>query len=432
MEWNNNGQLTSLFRLFGLFVFIGLVSACENGIIGSGEKPAPPKHGIAQKGPFAINSNITITVRPAPNYLPTSTEQVQTQDDIGSFEYEFKPDTLYDISVTGKHYNEIDGQISSDEITLMSSYYQDDSSQSFVSVNILTHIVHSRINYLVTASGMHPRDATAQASRELLDDLKSIIFAEHLAEFNFSSMSVYNLGNTNTKENAVLLFISAAFYQQSLMFDNSRPLNEMLTALADDMEKDGTIDGKTDPASTPVNSGNNGSLYISSLDFAARLLNPDLISNNLSQHSLDKLGFALPVPDISFLLDNDADGVSNDIDTDDDGDGIPDLEDANPTRFEIIPLPQTYSVRQAGSVDIALQFNRPEDSEGNTLYLAYDALPAHGTLSGDMSNLVYTPDPDYSGLDSFTYKLNCFPCAAIYSGIYTSDVVTVNIAVSAQ
>ncbi|HEX8723298.1 MAG TPA: Ig-like domain-containing protein [Pyrinomonadaceae bacterium] len=46
------------------------------------------------------------------------------------------------------------------------------------------------------------------------------------------------------------------------------------------------------------------------------------------------------------------------------------------------------------------------DVDGDALTYAVVAPPAHGTLSGEAPNLVYTPAPNYSGPDSFTFKAN--------------------------
>src|SRR5829696_8128773 len=45
-------------------------------------------------------------------------------------------------------------------------------------------------------------------------------------------------------------------------------------------------------------------------------------------------------------------------------------------------------------------------SVGNGGALSYGVAtqPAHGTLSGTGANLVYTPDPNYEGDDSFTFQ----------------------------
>src|SRR5687767_858681 len=64
------------------------------------------------------------------------------------------------------------------------------------------------------------------------------------------------------------------------------------------------------------------------------------------------------------------------------------------------------------------------DPEGSSLTASIVANPAHGTISsfsGSAGTVTYTPDSSYSGLDSFTYKVN--------DGTSDSDTVTVAIAV---
>ena len=70
--------------------------------------------------------------------------------------------------------------------------------------------------------------------------------------------------------------------------------------------------------------------------------------------------------------------------------------------------------------DITLTGN---DVDGDTL--TYDIVdgPAHGQLSGTGANRTYTPDPNYYGPDSFTYKVN--------DGSLDSNEATVNITVNA-
>ncbi len=46
------------------------------------------------------------------------------------------------------------------------------------------------------------------------------------------------------------------------------------------------------------------------------------------------------------------------------------------------------------------------DPDGDLLSYKIIAEPIHGTLSGTEPNLVYTPNPDYNGTDSLTFKVN--------------------------
>ncbi|MCL1038530.1 Ig-like domain-containing protein [Shewanella submarina] len=46
------------------------------------------------------------------------------------------------------------------------------------------------------------------------------------------------------------------------------------------------------------------------------------------------------------------------------------------------------------------------DSDGDTLTYSIVSSPADGTLSGTLPNITYTPDADFNGADSFTFKVN--------------------------
>ena len=63
------------------------------------------------------------------------------------------------------------------------------------------------------------------------------------------------------------------------------------------------------------------------------------------------------------------------------------------------------------------------DVDLDTLTYAIVANPAHGNLSGTAPDLTYTPQPNYDGPDSFTFKVN--------DGTATSAPATVSISVSA-
>jgi len=62
------------------------------------------------------------------------------------------------------------------------------------------------------------------------------------------------------------------------------------------------------------------------------------------------------------------------------------------------------------------------DVENNPLTFVVVSNPQHGSLSGNLPNLIYTPSSNYSGSDSFTYKAN--------DGIVDSALATVNITIT--
>jgi hypothetical protein len=62
------------------------------------------------------------------------------------------------------------------------------------------------------------------------------------------------------------------------------------------------------------------------------------------------------------------------------------------------------------------------DIEGDPLTYSIVGSPTHGTLSGLAATLTYTPDTDYNGLDSFTFKAN--------DGILDSNIAIVSITIN--
>ena len=62
------------------------------------------------------------------------------------------------------------------------------------------------------------------------------------------------------------------------------------------------------------------------------------------------------------------------------------------------------------------------DVEGSTLTYTVVTLPTRGVLSGSGANLIYTPNANYNGSDSFTFKVN--------DGTVDSNIATVSITVN--
>ncbi len=81
---------------------------------------------------------------------------------------------------------------------------------------------------------------------------------------------------------------------------------------------------------------------------------------------------------------------------------------------------QNVSVDENSTVNITLTGS---DADGDALTYMLVSPPAHGSLSGSAPNITYTPDSDYFGSDSFTFKVN--------DGTVDSPVATVSITVNA-
>jgi hypothetical protein len=81
---------------------------------------------------------------------------------------------------------------------------------------------------------------------------------------------------------------------------------------------------------------------------------------------------------------------------------------------------QSVTTDEDTTIDVILSAS---DIEGDALDYTIVSAPQHGTLGGTGANLIYTPEADYRGPDSFTFEAS--------DGIADSDPATVSIAVNA-
>lgn len=84
-----------------------------------------------------------------------------------------------------------------------------------------------------------------------------------------------------------------------------------------------------------------------------------------------------------------------------------------------VALDQFYNMEMNSSLWITLE---GEDFENDPLTFEVLSEPIHGSLRGNPTNLLYTTPPDFSGVDSFTYRVN--------DGDLNSEAATVNITIN--
>src|SRR5690606_25630009 len=82
--------------------------------------------------------------------------------------------------------------------------------------------------------------------------------------------------------------------------------------------------------------------------------------------------------------------------------------------------PQSLTDREDTAKNITLTGT---DVDGDGLTFSVESNPSHGTLSGTAPTLLYTPDPNYNGPDSFTFKVS--------DGTNFSETAQVSITVTA-
>ncbi|MHC4299583.1 MAG: Ig-like domain-containing protein [Planctomycetota bacterium] len=102
--------------------------------------------------------------------------------------------------------------------------------------------------------------------------------------------------------------------------------------------------------------------------------------------------------------------------------------DSSPAKISInvtpnhVPMAELQAVSTAEDVPVVVTLSG-SDPDGDTIVYGVVTGPAHGALSGTAPNLTYSPNKNFSGPDSFTFKVN--------DGVADSALTTVSIAVSA-
>jgi len=114
-------------------------------------------------------------------------------------------------------------------------------------------------------------------------------------------------------------------------------------------------------------------------------------------------------------MDNDCDGK---IDAEDENCSSPDVEQT-PTNNAPVANDQNLTTEGNTPINITLTAS---DADGDSLTYIIVSQPANGVLSGEAPNLTCTPNPDYSGQDAFTFKVN--------DGTADSDVATITIIIN--
>ncbi len=90
-------------------------------------------------------------------------------------------------------------------------------------------------------------------------------------------------------------------------------------------------------------------------------------------------------------------------------------------RPPVISVPPSYEILEDESAAVTLVGSDPD---GDLDILDFDIVeqPRHGSLTGEGANLIYTPNADYVGRDSFDYRVD--------DGVFQSDPATVELIVT--
>lgn len=186
-------------------------------------------NGKAEKGPYLTGSEINLYE------LTDSLENTgvvftgEVADPAGNFDFGTLSlkSSYARFSVNGRFLNETTGKISETPFTLEG--IADLYNRSEYHVNILTHFIAKRIEFLLHTRHLSFRQANQQAQQELLTCLG-------MQSFTDRDVSTFSL-TSGTKEAAILIITSAA-----LLFDTDESeFTALIAELSDDFMESGTL-----------------------------------------------------------------------------------------------------------------------------------------------------------------------------------------------
>lgn len=225
-----NSPLTWLTKPPILFIIAVFFFGCSKK---NDETPrSTPLQGTVEKGPFVRGSVVTVNELGA-DLAPTGrTFKSEIVDDKGTFSLSELTlvSNFVQISVHGYYFDEVNGKLSSSQITL--NALADVSDQKQITVNVLSHLEEKRVRSLVKKDSK----SFGEAKKQALTEIYSTFFVKTSPTITSESVSLTN----NDDHAAVLLAISAALIEAADS-DNAR-LTELLSKISVDMENDGIVE----------------------------------------------------------------------------------------------------------------------------------------------------------------------------------------------
>ena len=309
-------------RTWTILALISLMAGCGGGGGGSADTGGtpPPTSGTtrfvsatAEKGPFVIGSTVAVNRLDSQARPTASTLTTETEDNLGNFSFSIEPGPV-SISVDGFHFNEITGGLAQGRLTLRAIYEVQDTTTQRAHVNILTHLIHLRVETLVRAGSSIP-NAVQTAQTELVGQLSPIFGA--FSPDSFTNYSVYASDSTSSDGAAYMLAVAASIYQFAINRGGSGGFDAELALILNNLSND-FADGAIDLQ-----------WIFDGIDAGSIQLDPAQLSANLLSHAAS-VGFTAEPADASLFIDTDRDGIMNAFDDDDDNDGLADDVDPEP------------------------------------------------------------------------------------------------------
>ena len=339
-----------------------LLGCAEGGTGGTGAviTPLPTSNtisGNASKGPLRNGSTVRVSRLNTDGSVASTLTQASVTSDAGEFTFDIDDnESNVIIETTGQYFSEVRGDIEGD-ITL-SSIVEINGNNELHNTNLLTTLTGLRIQALMN-DGMTIQTAISTAESELLAALSPLLpNLNSPSRFAGSLLISRRQQNSDLDSNAYLLALSSVFDQlaQSRALANNDSAAVNMSLLIESVANDLAINGEL-----------TNSTVMNELINAMTELNPDQVLLNLfrldselestanasdlnacevllgeltcADDSGQNQNITSIIANLNKFLDSDRDGIVNSLDTDDDNDGILDIEDTRPySERSLVPV----------------------------------------------------------------------------------------------
>ena len=223
----------SYIRPFVLLFTITFFLACskKNAPIDE-SKQKTTIQGAVEKGPFVRGSVVTVYELNSELNPTGKTFKSEILDDKGSFslaDIELASNYVQ-LSVSGYYFNEVNGSLSSSQITL--NAIADITNNKSINVNVLSHLEEKRVRSLMKKE----KKSFSEAKKQALTEIYASFFVKTAPTTSSELVSL----TKNDDNSNILLGISAALLSIS-QSDNAK-LTELLSVLSTDLENDGLVE----------------------------------------------------------------------------------------------------------------------------------------------------------------------------------------------
>ncbi len=339
-----------------------LLGCAEGGTGGTGAAitPLPTSNtisGNASKGPLRNGSSVQVSRLNTDGSVASTLTQATITSDAGEFTFDIDDsERSVIIETTGQYFSEVTGGVESD-ITL-SAIVEVNGDNELHNTNLLTTLTRPRIQALMN-DGTAIQTAISTAESELLAALSPLLPALNSpSRFAAALVISRRQQDSDLDSNAYLLALSSVFDQlaqfRALANNNSAAANmsQLIESVAEDLAINGELTNSTvmnelinamtelNPDQVLLNlfrldSEQESSVNASDLSACEVLLGELTCAGDSTQNQ----NVTSIIANLNKFLDSDRDGTVNSLDTDDDNDGILDIEDTRPySERSLVPV----------------------------------------------------------------------------------------------